>query len=266
MRLLGIGVTLAFVQQQRHERMQEQVRADGLIHTIEAADFRELPRLISDLSQFSDRTHTLRELTRRATTSTTRENRLRIDLAIGLLTAKLEPHLIESWLSLSLQELLIVKQLTLPLRAQFLHQLRDVMNVEANDDESRQRQLRAAGLLVTDVVPDKTPNSPVAKFDSTASDGDFGLPHWQNIAETLLQVVYENPREFDAALMLFQSAAPNLYEPLKQRVETRSVSDQQRHLAIALMCELTQDSPGSIAELACLIDADAISSAAAIRR
>ena len=256
--LFGIGITLAFVQQQRHEHMQEQVRTEGLIHSIEAAEFRELPRLISDLSQFSDREQTLHELTRRATTSATRENRLRIDLTIGLLSAKLEPGTIESWLSLSLQELLIVKQLTLPLRPQLLHQLRDTMNTDTPDNQSRQRQLRAAGLLVTEVVPDETPNLPVTTSDSSASNGDFSLPPWENTAETLLQVVYENPREFDAALLLFQSAAADLYEPLKRKVETRSISDQQRHLAIALMCELMRNTPRAIAELACLIDADAL--------
>lgn len=266
--LLALGVLVsvvsvaAIIQEQRHAQAELQVRVEGLVQTIEAADFRQLPQRITDLTSFPDQTTALEELRKRATSSETRNNRVRVELAVAVLSGKLEPSALDSWWSLSLQELVAIRQITQSLRPQFVPSLKKILSTESRESDVRHKQLRAMGLMLTesDLVTrfNRTGDSAVTSNRLPQNEGKLQPALWDGLAETLLYVLYENPKEFDAALELFQPAASDLFHALRRRIETQSISAQQRHTAIALMSELTRESPSKIADIACMVDADTL--------
>ena len=266
--LLALGVLIsvvsvaALIQEQRHAQTELRVRVEGLVRTIEAADFRQLPQRIADLTSFPDQPTALQELRKRETSSETRNNRVRIQLAVAVLSGKLELSALDSWWSLSLQELVAIRQITQSLRPQFVPTLKEILSTESRDSDIRQKQLRVMGLMLTEsdatTAFSDAEDSAVHSSRSPQNRDEPSSVCWDGLSETLLQVLYENPKEFDAALELFQPAASDLFYALKRRIETQSISAQQRHSAMALMSELTRESPSKITDLACMVDADTL--------
>lgn len=265
--LIGVVTVAAFIQQRRHAQAELQVRAEGLVQTIEAAELRQLPEQITDLISFPDRTVALLELKRKANSLENQQNRLRIDLALSALSGNMEASTLESWWSLSLQELVAIRKIMQPLRAQYFPSLHEILRSKSEGAEIKQKQLRALVLMLPDreSIPIRatTKSSTAAIVSSTERAPTEQKPNvapklWDDLAETLLQVLFENPKEFDSALELFDPAAPELFQALKRRIETSSLTEQQRHTSIALMGELMRESAPAVAELACLVDADTL--------
>lgn len=265
--VIGVVTVAAYIQQQRHAQAELQVRVEGLVQTIEAADLRQLPEQITDLMSFPDRIVALLELRRKATSLENQQSRLRIDLALAVLSGNLEASTLESWWALSLQELVAIRKIMQPLRAQYLPSLHEILQSKSEGTDIKQKQLRAIGLMLPDreSIPIRatTKGSTLAIFSSTERDPTEQKPNvapklWDDLAETLLLVLFENPKEFDSALELFDPAAPELFQALKRRIETSNLTEQQRHTSIALMEELMRDSATAVAELACMVDADTL--------
>jgi serine/threonine protein kinase/formylglycine-generating enzyme required for sulfatase activity len=257
--LLMCGTLIAVrIQRQQHAQIEQQTRVAGLIHTIESADFRELPRLVDELCQFPEHSVAIQELSKRKELTGSQEHQLRIDLATSVLSGKIPSGVLEQWGDLSLQELVVVRQITRALRPQYLSSLREILRPEVVAYPERLKQLRAAGLLLAETERGESRNGSTTIASASKMTSEYELIRWGTIAETLLQVLSENPRDFDSALLLFQPAAQDLYEPLKALLEKPSVSYQQRHLATALLCELMRDSPNAMAEIACLTDENSL--------
>ncbi len=254
-----VGSVAAILQAQQYAKANLLVRAEGLVHPIETAEFRELPQLISELARFTDPSIIQMQFKDRLAVARNEAGKTRIELAAGVLSGQLSDECFRSWLTLPLHDLLIVRQLTNPLRNQYTDFLSNVLTQQAGSADVRSQQLRAACLILD--APDigkpvttvRAPGIDVVQKHSLTAE-----VRWDEIVTTLLQELYENPKEFDSALHLLQPAAGELHDLLIARISEASVSEQQRHLAIALSAELMQDSPEAIAGLACLIEADSL--------
>ncbi|MBL8819110.1 MAG: protein kinase [Planctomyces sp.] len=261
--LISVAIVGVTIQQHRYAQFQLQSQVEGQVRTIETADFRQLPSLIADLKSMIDPMSALDELRKRADTAKDEKSLLRLKLATAVLSGELESATLESWWTLSLQELAVVRQTTQPLRPQFLPQLQKLLTSEPPNPELRQKQLRAMGLMLTgpdsrNAITDSA-SPPVTQLQSMIPSPDSQQILWDGLAETLLQVIYDNPGEFDSAVELFQPASIDLFNALKRRIETQNVSQQQNHIAMTLMRDLVRDSPSMVADLACMVDRDSLS-------